>query len=166
MALNLNFVLAFDGSNYSYWKSCMKFFFKSIDIWHISESRWTPPKTPIVEWTFPQTQSRNMNDKAINAIYQALSPSEFSQISHYKNDWEAWEVLETTYEGTKIVKFAKLQMLVSLFERIEMLEDETFNEFYFKINNLRNSMINLEKKVSDAKLVKKIFRTLLERFRI
>lgn len=166
MALNLNFVLAFDGSNYSYWKSRMKFFFKSIDIWHIGESRWTPPETPIVEWTFPQTQSRNMNDKAINAIYQALSPSEFSQISHCKNDWEAWEVLETTYEGTKIVKFAKLQMLVSLFERIEMLEDETFNEFYFKINNLRNSMINLGKKVSDAKLVKKIFRSLLERFRI
>jgi hypothetical protein len=40
---------------------------------------------------------------------------------------EAWEILETTYEGTKLVKFVKLQMLVSQFERIRMLEDETFN---------------------------------------
>jgi len=74
---------------------------------------------------------------------------------------EAWEILETTYEGTKLVKFVKLQMLVSQFERIRMLEDETFNEFYNKINDIRNSMINLGKKVSDAKLIKKILRSLL-----
>jgi hypothetical protein len=35
--------------------------------------------------------------------------------------------LETTYdEGTKIVKSAKLQLLISKFEEIKMLEDETF----------------------------------------
>jgi excinuclease UvrABC nuclease subunit len=47
-----------------------------------------------------------------------------------------------------------------------MLEDETFNEFYDRINDIRNSMINLEKKVSDAKIIKKILKSLLERFRI
>jgi hypothetical protein len=46
--------------------------------------------------------------------------------------------LETTYEGTKIVKSTKLQMLISKFEEIKMLEDETFD--------LRNSMVSLEKK--------------------
>jgi hypothetical protein len=34
-------------------------------------------------------------------------------------------------------------MLVSQFEGIRMLEDETFNEFYTKINDIHNSMINL-----------------------
>jgi hypothetical protein len=38
--------------------------------------------------------------------------------------------LETTYEGTTLVKSAKLQMLISKFEEIKMLEDETFGEFY------------------------------------
>jgi len=57
-------------------------------------------------------------------------------------------------------------MLVSQFEGIRMLEDETFNEFYTKIRDIRNSMINLGKKVSDAKLIKKILRSLPERFRI
>jgi hypothetical protein len=55
--------------------------------------------------------------------------------------------LETTYEGTKIVKSAKLQMLVSQFEGIKILEDESFNEFYTKINDMRNSMISLGKKI-------------------
>jgi hypothetical protein len=52
-------------------------------------------------------------------------------------------------------------MLISRFEEIKMLEDETFNEFYTKINDLRNSMVSLGKKVSDAKLIKKILRSQL-----
>jgi hypothetical protein len=57
-------------------------------------------------------------------------------------------------------------MLVSQFEGIKMLEDESFSEFYTKISDLRNSMIILGKKISDAKLIKKILRSLPERFRI
>jgi len=47
-----------------------------------------------------------------------------------------------------------------------MQEDETFNEFYTKIRDLRNSIVSLGKKISDAKLIKKILRSLSERFRI
>jgi len=47
-----------------------------------------------------------------------------------------------------------------------MLEEESFNEFYTKISDLRNSMINLGKKIYDAELIKKILKSLLERFRI
>jgi hypothetical protein len=57
-------------------------------------------------------------------------------------------------------------MLVSQFEIIKMLEDESFNEFYIKISDLRNSMVNFGKKISDAKLIKMILKSLLERFRI
>jgi hypothetical protein len=46
-------------------------------------------------------------------------------------------------------------MLVSQFEGIKMLEDESFSEFYIKITNFTNSMINLGKKFSNAKLIKR-----------
>jgi hypothetical protein len=72
--------------------------------------------------------------------------------------------LETTYEGTKLVKSAKLQMLISKFEEIKMLEEETFGEFYSKISDLRNSMVSLGKPISDLKLIRKILRSLPERF--
>jgi hypothetical protein len=110
--------------------------------------------------------TRVANDKAMNAICSTLSPSKCSRISKRETAKEVWDILETTYEGTKLVKSTKLQMLVSEFERIRMLEDETFNEFYDRISGLRNSMINLGKKVSDTKLIKKILRSLPERFRI
>jgi hypothetical protein len=166
MSLNLNYVPAFDGTNYGYWKARMRFFLKSIDIWHIVESGWTPPDAATAEWSIIQTNSRLSNDKALNALYQALSPSEFSQISHCEIALEAWEILETTYEGIKIVKSTKLQMLISQFEGIKILDDETINKFYTKINDLRNSMGSLGKKISYAKLIKKILRSLPEQFRI
>jgi hypothetical protein len=77
-----------------------------------------------------------------------------------------WQILETTYEGIKIVKSAKFQMLISKFENIKMLEDETFNEFYIRIRDLRNSMVSLGKNISNVKLIKKILRSLPKRFRI
>jgi hypothetical protein len=57
-------------------------------------------------------------------------------------------------------------MLISSFEEIKMLENEILGEFYTRINDLRNSMVSLEKKVSDAKLIKKILRSLPKCFRI
>jgi RNA-binding protein YhbY len=77
-----------------------------------------------------------------------------------------WQILETTYEGTKLVKSAKLQMLISRFEEIKMIGDETFGEFYSKMSDLRNSMVSLGKTVLDVKLIHKILRSLPEHFRI
>jgi len=57
-------------------------------------------------------------------------------------------------------------MLISKFEEIKMLEEETFGEFYSKISDLRNSMVSLGKPISDVKLIRKILRSLPERFRI
>jgi uncharacterized coiled-coil DUF342 family protein len=57
-------------------------------------------------------------------------------------------------------------MLISRFEEIKMLEDETFREFYCKMSDLKNSMESLGKTVSDVKLIRKIIRSLPERFGI
>jgi hypothetical protein len=45
-----------------------------------------------------------------------------------------------------------------------MEEEETFDEFYSKLSTIRNSTINLGKKMTDAKIVKKILRSLPPRF--
>jgi hypothetical protein len=86
----------------------MWFFLKSIDSWQIVETGWTPLETTIAELNIPQTHDRVVNDKAMNAICHAFSPSEFSRISHCETAKEVQEILETTYEGTQFVKFAKL----------------------------------------------------------
>ena len=61
---------------------------------------------------------------------------------------EAWTILETTYEGTKVVKTMKLQRLTNSFEEIRMEEDETFDAFYAKLKDIVNSAFNLGESIA------------------
>jgi hypothetical protein len=165
MSQTLNSVPSFDGTNYGYWKARMRFFLKYIDCWSIVETSWTKPEDATLELV-PQKTARLSNDKALHALCQVLSLSEFAKILNCESAKEAWKILETTYDDTKLVKSVKLQMLISKFEEIKVLEEETFGEFYSKMSDLRNSMVSLGKPVSDVKLIRKILRSLPERFRI
>jgi hypothetical protein len=55
MSQNLNSIPAFDGTNYSYWKSRMHFFLKSIDVWKIVESGCIKSEDTTNEFTVAQT---------------------------------------------------------------------------------------------------------------
>ena len=61
-----------------------------------------------------------------------MSPNEIKESPCMRQPKKAWNILEVTYEGTKMVKKSKLQMLTLRFEEIRMLEDKSFNEFYAK----------------------------------
>ena len=70
----------------------------------------------------------------------------------------------TNYEGTKAVKDLKLQRLTMSFEEIKMEEDELFNEFYAKLKDIVNSAFNFGETILEPKIVRKVLRSLLERF--
>ena len=106
-----------------------------------------------------------MHYKAINAIFCGVSPDEFHWISHITIAKEAWQILETTYEGTKQVKDTKLQMLTTRFKELRMSEDESFNSFYSKLNEVVICKFNLGEKTKDSKVVRKILHSLPESFR-
>jgi len=73
MSLSFNSIPHFDGYNYGYWKSRMRFFLKSIDVWHIVEFGWTPLEMAIAEWAIPQKQTLVMNDKAMCYMSSAFT---------------------------------------------------------------------------------------------
>ena len=45
-----------------------------------------------------------------------------------------------------------------------MVEDESFDEFYAKLKNIVNSAFNLGETIPKTKVVRKVLRSLLERF--
>ena len=69
------------------------------------------------------------------------------------------------HEGTKAVKINKLQQLTTRFESIRMSNDESFDEFYAKLNDIVNSAYNLGEIYDQPKIVRKILRSLTEDFR-
>ena len=74
---------------------------------------------------------------------RSLTLKEFKRISNVEVAYTAWNILQTVHEGTKAVKINKLQQLTSKFESIRMSDDESFDEFYTKLNDIVNSAFNL-----------------------
>ena len=130
----------------------------SIDdiVWDAVEASWTRPEDAKSTWDKAAFAAANANSKVLNAIFCGVSPDEFHRISHITVTKEAWEILETTYEGTKKVKDTKLQMLIARFEKLKMSEDVSFDSFYSKMNHVVVSKFNLGEKTEDSKIVRKI----------
>ena len=106
----------------------------------------------------------NFNSRALNALFSAVTNKEFKKISCTETSKEVWTILQTTYEGIKAVKDSKLQRLTTSFEEIKMEEDESFDEFYAKLKDIVNLAFNLGKTIPKPKIVRKVFRSLAERF--
>ena len=164
---SLNAPPYFDGSNYAFWKVRMRAFLCSIDeaVWDAVEIGWTRPEAAKSTWDKAALAESNANSKALNAIFCGVSPDEFHRISHITITKEAWQILETTYEGTKKVKDTKLQMLTTQFKELRMSEDKSFDSFYSKLNEVVIGKFNLGEKTEDSKIVRKILRSLPENFR-
>ena len=112
-----------------------------------------------------QKEAALFNSKAMNAIFNAVSMEEFKRISNVEIAHTAWNILQTMHEGTKAVKINKLQQLTSKFESIRMSDDESFDEFYAKLNDIVNYAFNLGEIYDQPKIVRKILRFLTEDFR-
>ena len=136
----------------------MRAFLCSIDdtVWDAVEVGWTRPEATKSTWDKAALAATNANSEVLNAIFCGVSPDEFHKISHITIAKEAWEILETTYEGTKKVKDTKLQMLTTRFEELKMSEDESFDSFYSKLNEVVIGKFNLGEKTEDSKVVRKI----------
>ena len=62
------------------------------------------------------------------------------------------------------MKDTKLQMLTTRFKELKMSEDESFDLFYGKLNEVVIGKFNLGEKTEDLKIVRKILRSLLGSF--
>ena len=129
---SLNAPPYFDGSNYAFWKVRTRTFLYSIDetVWDAVDEGWTWLGSAKSTWDKAAIATANANSKALNTIFFGVSSDEFHRISHVTIAKEVWQILETTYGGTKKVKDTKLQMLTTQFEELKMSEDESFDSFY------------------------------------
>ena len=133
-------------------------------MWQAVEIGWTKPKEAPIDWDDGKIKMANFNSRALNVLFSAVTNEEFKKISSTETGKEAWTILQTTYEGTKAIKDSKLQRLTTSFEEIKMGEDESFNEFYAKLKDIDNSAFNFRETIPESKVVRKVLRSLPEKF--
>ena len=66
-----------------------------------------------VIWSADDDRLANYNSKVLNAIFNDGIISQIKLITTCESVKEAWEILQTTYEGTSDVKRSKLLMLTT-----------------------------------------------------
>ena len=144
----------------------MRTLLQSLDekVWQAMEIGWTKPTEASADQDDAKIKAANFNSRALNALFNAVTNEEFKKISFTKTTKEAQTILHTTYERTKVVKDSKLQRLTMSFKEIKMEENKSFDEFYAKLKDIVNSAINLRKTIPKPKIVRKVFRSIPERF--
>ena len=144
----------------------MRAFLQSLDkkVWQAIEIGWTKPKEALVDSDNVKIKVANFNSRALNALFGAVTNEKFKKISTTETAKEAWTILQTTYKGTKVVKDSKIQRLTTSFEEIKMEKDELFDEFYAKLKDIVNLAFNLGETILEPKIVRKVLRSLPERF--
>ena len=161
-------------SNYPYWKVRMRAFIKSQEerAWRSILTGWTPPSesddiTKVkseIYWTDAEDKLSSYNNKALHAIFNGVGEGYIKLISSCVSAKEAWEILQTQFEGTTDVKRSRLVMLTTRFENLRMTETESLTEFYERLSDIANEYFALGEKLENNVLVRKIVRVLPDRF--
>ena len=85
----------FDDINYAYWKVGMRAFLQSLDekVWQAVEIGWTKPKEAPADWDEAKIKTANFNNRALNALFSAVTNEKFKKISSTEIAKEAWSIL-------------------------------------------------------------------------
>ena len=85
----------FDGTNYIYWKVCMRAFLQSLDenVWQVLETNWTKPMEVPADWDDAKIKVVNYNSRTLNALFSAVTNEKFKKISSTKTTKEVWTIL-------------------------------------------------------------------------
>ena len=142
--------------------------------WRSIMTGWTPPMVtdsegkkvlkPEIDWSTKDDRLANYNNKALHAIFNGCNADHTKLIFSCETAKEAWEILQTTFEGSDDVKRNKLLSLTICFENLRMHDDESLSDFYNKLYDIANESFAFCEKILETTLVRKIMRSLPDRF--
>lgn len=83
------------------------------------------------------------NSKALDVILNGVDKNTFRLINTCSKAKEAWEILETEYEGTSKVHMSRLQIFTTKFHNLIMKEDESISYFKICFCDIENTSFSL-----------------------
>ena len=73
----------------------MRAFLQSLDekVWQAVEIGWTKPMEAPADWDDAKINAANFNNRALNALFTAITNEKFKNISTIETVKEAWTIL-------------------------------------------------------------------------
>ena len=127
----------------------MRMYLGSINdqVWEVTENDYAiiDPDNP----TNQDKTNKQYNTMALNPIYNAIDSKVFEQIKDWDRASVVWKRLVETYEGTPMVKSAKLYTLKDKLTSFKMKDDESIPEMFHRMQVIVNDLKSLGEKVQD-----------------
>eukprot|EP01018_Ginkgo_biloba_P039433 Gb_15074 [translate_table: standard] len=170
---NSNFLFQipqFTGENYEYWSIKMKTLPLSQDLWELVEGGFYEPtdQNALNALTSDQrTQlrdNRKKDNRALFAIQFALDIPIFPRIASMTKSKDAWDTLQTAYQGSDKVRLVRLQTLRRDFENLRMRDVESIQDFFTRTQDIVTQLRSQGEAVISQKIVEKILRSLLLKY--
>ena len=103
----------FTGKSYEYWSLSMKALFRGQDVWEIVQHGYAEPADMTAYNNLTQDEKdvlrkpRKKDGKALFYIHQAMHESILPRVAAKTNAKQAWDTLETAYQGLDKVRTSK-----------------------------------------------------------
>jgi hypothetical protein len=134
-----------------------------VKVWDVVENEFVILDT--TNLTNNDKINKQCNTMALNTIYNGIDSKVFEQIKDLEKASEVWMRLEKTYEGTSMVKSAKLYMLKDNLSNFKMKDDESIPEMFYRLQVIINDLKSLGEKVKDEDFSHKFLMCLPKRFK-
>jgi hypothetical protein len=107
---------------------------------------------------------RNKDGNVLFYIHQSMYDSILPRVASTKKYKEAWDILQSSYQGMDKVKTAKLQILRRYFDTLSMKDTDTVDSFDTHVIGLINQIKSHGETIEDIKVVEKVLRSLPPKF--
>jgi hypothetical protein len=139
-------------SNYSIWALKMKALIRSAKIWDAVEPEGA------------KTVDETMDQKALTAIYQGIPENMIPLIAEKKTSAEAWETIKTNRLGDDRIKDVRVQTLKSEFDRLQMKDTESVDDFALRMKTITNEIRMLGEKFEESNAARKFLQVVPSKF--
>ncbi|KAH0639310.1 hypothetical protein KY285_035896 [Solanum tuberosum] len=163
----------FNGKHFFHWKVRMETFRKSYDVkvWRVIKVGDIPNTTnsdggqsattqSLENYTNEQMEVIQINSKAKDVMYNAISGEEYEKISCCYTAKEMWDKLEVTYEGIDKVKETIISLLLYEYELFSMKEGETIEGMFARLSKITRELKSSGKTYHPIEHIRRVLRSL------
>lgn len=127
-------------TNYTVWALRMKITLRVHKVWEAVET---------------EMSDNEKNDMALALLFQSIPENLNLQVGELETAKQVWEAIKTRHVGAERVREARLQTLMTEFERLKMKDSESIDDFGGKLSKLASKSAALGSTIEETKLVKK-----------
>lgn len=135
--------------NYTIWSMTMKMILRVHEVWEAID---------------PGTTDAKKNDIATVVLFQAIPENLILQVGNLDSPKAIWDAIKVRNLGADRVREARLQTLMTEFNRMSMTESESVDTIAGKISEIAAKAATLDEIFEESKMGKKFLQSLPEKF--